>query len=364
MYVCLGSKYYIQYAKEQFLLRWSTLSRLSEYGRKTTVQLIQPYYELDQFLLFVEQNLPLLRSLENRYLTNHKHDTSTRDLFLQRIHQDLFSQWQLPDVIRSSIQTWDDIVTNRSLFLDVSAFSDSSSFPSAPFPLQILDELIGGPRMTFTSRLKATEFDPLLIDFKVQSLLDMSFCALRQRNFKLALTKLNETRSRLDLCQNPLIKSIYWNEIYCEVHLKRHQSSSSSATLASLLSSLVAKELKKMESKIASMTILDQQTAQLNSTYIQLNSQFCRTVIDFLLVQPQAYSKYEQDKKIPPAKHRQLEMYLVVENDLQQADLLIQALFDKCVHILKDNIEKQEVDLQSLSVCSDDEEKRECTLLV
>ncbi|CAF5219224.1 unnamed protein product, partial [Rotaria magnacalcarata] len=61
------------------------------------------------------------------------------------------SQWQLPDVIRSSVQTWDDIVTNRSLFLD------------------ILDELIGGPRMTFTSRLKATEFDPLLVDYKVQS---------------------------------------------------------------------------------------------------------------------------------------------------------------------------------------------------
>ena len=44
--------------------------------------------------------------------------------------------------------------------------------------------------MTFTSRLKATEFDPLLIDYKVQSLLDMSYCALRQRNFKLAFNKI------------------------------------------------------------------------------------------------------------------------------------------------------------------------------
>ncbi len=114
------SKYYIQYAKEQFLLRWSTLSRLSEYGRKTTIQLIQPYYELDQFLIFIEHNLPLLKSLENRYLTNNKNDITTRDLFFERIHKDLLSQWQLPDVIRSSIQTWDDIVTNRSLFLDVS----------------------------------------------------------------------------------------------------------------------------------------------------------------------------------------------------------------------------------------------------
>ncbi|CAF4728225.1 unnamed protein product, partial [Rotaria sp. Silwood2] len=56
------SKYYIQYAKEQFLLRWSQLSRLSEYSRKTTIQLIQPYHELDQFLVFIEHNLPLLKT--------------------------------------------------------------------------------------------------------------------------------------------------------------------------------------------------------------------------------------------------------------------------------------------------------------
>ena len=141
--------------------------------------------------------------------------------------------------------------------------------------------------MTFTSRLKAQEFDPLLIDYKVQSSLDMAYCALRQRNFKLALSKLNDTRTRLDLCRNPLIKSIYWNEIYCDVHLKRHQIQSSSSTLASLLSTLVAKELKKMETKINSLQIIDEQTASLNSTYIQLNSQFSRTVIDFLLAQPQ-----------------------------------------------------------------------------
>ncbi|CAF1316968.1 unnamed protein product [Adineta steineri] len=330
------TKYYIQYAKEQFLLRWSTLSRLSEYGRKTTIQLIQPYYELDQFLVFIEHNLPLLKSLENRYLTNNKNDTTTRDLFLERVHNDLLSQWQLPDVVRSSIQTWDDIVTNRSLFLD------------------ILDELIGGPRMTFTSRLKATEFDPLLIDYKVQSLLDMSYCALRQRNFKLALTKLNETRHRLDLCQNPLMKSIYWNEIYCDVHLKRHQMQSSTTTLSSLLSTSVAKELKKMETKINSLQIIDQQTAQLNSNYIQLNSQFSRIVIDFLLAQPEAYYEYEQDEKIPQAKHKQLEMYLYgLDNNtqqIQQADQLIYELFHKCTSILKENIEKQENDLQNSSI--------------
>ena len=74
-------------------------------------------------------------------------------------------------------------------------------------------------------------------------------------------------------------------KIYCDVHLKRHQVQSSTSTLASLLSTSVAKELKKMEVKIHSLKIIDQQTAQLNSDYIQLNSQFSRTVIDFLLAQ-------------------------------------------------------------------------------
>ncbi|CAF1392236.1 unnamed protein product [Adineta steineri] len=325
------SKYYIQYAKEQFLLHWSQLSRLNEYGRKTTIQLIQPYHELDQFLVFLEHNLPVLKNLENRYLTNNKNDTITRDLFLERIHKDLISQWQLPDVIRSSIQTWDDVVTNRALFLD------------------ILDELIGGPRMSFTSRLKATEFDPILVDYKAQSSLDMAYCALRQRNFKLALTKLNDTRNRLDLCQNPLVKSIYWNEIYCDVHLKRHQIQS---TLSSLLSTFVAKELKKLENKINSLEIIDEHTATLNSTYIQLNSQFCRTTINLLLTQPNSYLEYEHDENISQAKHRQLEMYLYgldnQTNTIQKADLLINELFNKGVHILKNNIDKQETNLQNV----------------
>jgi hypothetical protein len=208
--------------------------------------------------------------------------------------------------------------------------------------------------MTVTSRLKATEFDPILVDYKVQSSLDMAYCALRQRNFKLALSKLNETRHRLDLCQNPLIKSIYWNEIYCDVHLKRHQIQSSTSTLSSLLSTLVAKELKKMETKINSLQIIDEQTASLNSTYIQLNSQFSRTVMDFLLAQPKAYFDYEHDERISQAKHRQLEMYLYgldnQTNNVQKADLLINELFNKSVNILKDNIGKQETDLQTLSV--------------
>ena len=109
-----------------------------------------------------------------------------------------------------------------------------------------------------------------------------------------------------------------------------------------------------MESKINLLKIIDQQTAELNSNYIQLNSQFCRTVIDFLLAQPQCYYNYEQNEKIPQAKHRQLEMYLYgLENNtkqIQQADLLINELFNKSVNILKENIEKQENDLQNFSV--------------
>ena len=314
------SKYYIHFAKEQFLLRWSTLSRLSDYGRKMNIQSIQPYHELDQFLSFIEQNLPLLKSLENRYLTDQTQETNTRDRFLERFHADLLSQWQLPDPIRSSIQTWDDIVTNRGLFLD------------------IVDDLLGGARMSFTCRAKAREFDPIVIDWKVQSALDMADCALQQRNYKLALTKLNETRSRLDQCVNPLLKSIYWNEIYCGVHLKRHQTS-----LPSLLSTLVAKELKKMETKITSLEILDASTARLNSRYNQLNSLFCRTVIDFLLVQPQAYRNYEQDERISPAKHQQLEIYLDQPSaDLMESKNLVHELFHKGVQQLQENISKQE----------------------
>ncbi|CAF4764549.1 unnamed protein product, partial [Rotaria sp. Silwood2] len=107
-----------------------------------------------------------------------------------------------------------------------------------------------------------------------------------------------------------------------------------------------------METKINSLEIMDEKTASLNSTYIQLNSQFSRTVIDFLLAQPNAYYNYENDEKIAQAKHRQLEIYLYGLDDqttnIQTADLLISELFNKSVNILKNNIEKQETDLQNL----------------
>ncbi|CAF4257466.1 unnamed protein product [Rotaria socialis] len=55
---------------------------------RTTIQLIQPYYELDQFLVFIEQNLSLLKILENHYLTNNQDALITRDLFLERMQKD------------------------------------------------------------------------------------------------------------------------------------------------------------------------------------------------------------------------------------------------------------------------------------
>jgi hypothetical protein len=72
---------------------------------ESIIQLIQSYYELDQFLVFIEQNLSLLKTLENRYLTNNQDDLDTRHFYLERIQKDFFSQLEFPDFIRSSIST-------------------------------------------------------------------------------------------------------------------------------------------------------------------------------------------------------------------------------------------------------------------
>ncbi|CAF3545356.1 unnamed protein product, partial [Rotaria sp. Silwood2] len=97
----------------------------------------------------------------------------------------------------------------------------------------------------------------------------------------------------------------------------------------------------------------DERTASLNLAYIQLNSQLSRTVIDFLVAQPKSYFDYGNDNKISQAKHRQLEIYLYGLDDqttnIQTTNLLINELFNKSLNILKNNIEKQETDLQNLS---------------
>ena len=307
------SKYYLHYGKEQFFHPWSTLSRLNDRTRQDNLQWIQPYHELDQFLQFIDQYLPLIKSLAERYAANNAEDQLSADLFFERFHQQLISSWRLPSSTRNSILIWDDVITNRSLFLDV------------------IDDLLGGPRTSFTSRLKSKEFDPILIELKTQAALDMANCALEQGNFKLALTKLTETRARLDQCENAQIKSIDWHEIYCHVHLKRHQTSVSSSTLPSLLSTLVAKELKKLEPKLHTVT-----ATHFHTRYLQLNAQFCRTVIDALLIDPQAYRKYEEDPQISASKHQQLEFYLDHPmRDLKETTNLLSELFRKEIQLFQ-----------------------------
>ncbi|CAF0948619.1 unnamed protein product, partial [Didymodactylos carnosus] len=321
------SKYYIQYAKEQFLSRWSTISRLCEHGRKHTIQYIQAYYELEQFLSFVEQNHPLLKTIQQIFSTN-ENDTDTIRRFQHKLKHDLIEQWQLPDIVRNTIHIWDDIITNRSLFLDV------------------IDDIVSSSTHQSTN-LKIKEFDSLLIDYKVRSSLDLAYCALKQRNYKLATTKLSDTQKKLDFCKQSDLLRLYWHEIYCDVHLKRNQANKTNG-LSSLLDTLVAKELKKMDSKIEKLKVCDEHTAHLNMTYVSLNIQFCRTVIDSLLDQPQSYADYEGDAKLSKTKSKQLEFYLNDSGDSHSTSIaydtnqLISSLFQKCVNTLKSNIQKQE----------------------
>jgi hypothetical protein len=211
----------------------------------------------------------------------------------------------------------------------------------------VIDDLLGGPRMSFTCPLKATEFDSIVIDWKVQSSLDMAYCALQQHNFKLALSKLAQTRPRLDQCRASRMQTIYWHEIYCDVHLKRRPTS-----LSTLLSTSIAKELKKIDGQLESVDIDDQQRATLfRSRSIQLHSQFSRMAIDFLLDQPQAYVNYEHDQSISSTKHKQFEIYLDhPTKDLQQTTNLIEELFYGNIRQLNDNIARQQVHSQHQTV--------------
>ena len=181
--------------------------------------------------------------------------------------------------------------------------------------------------MSLNSRLKTKEFDPILVDWKVQSTLDFADCALEQGNFKLVLNKLNETRSRLDQCENGELKAIHWNELYCHVHLKRHQNSS----LENLFSSLVGKELKKLENKINSFADRnDRQISSFVSRSTKLNSMFARKILNVLLENPDAYRSFERNEQISPGKHQQMEFYLdYPKKNLQDAETLIAELFHR-----------------------------------
>ncbi|CAG2250822.1 PRKDC [Mytilus edulis] len=176
------ARHYSKMAQDKFLQEWCSTDVLIVSSRASRLQVLQPLVELQEFLEFM--------SVESNFNSNVP---STQ----------LLAKWERrnPHVILDSIDTWDDIVTNRNVYLD-----------------HISQKLISCK----TEDSMETDDGDIFLSSKVKLKLLMAESSTTQNNYKLSLNILAETRRQCKELDG--INMLLWSHLYTLTHQKKAQN--------------------------------------------------------------------------------------------------------------------------------------------
>ncbi|XP_076075287.1 DNA-dependent protein kinase catalytic subunit-like [Mytilus galloprovincialis] len=176
------ARHYSKMAQDKFLQEWCSTDVLIVSSRASRLQVLQPLVELQEFLEFM--------SVESNFNSNVP---STQ----------LLAKWERrnPHVILDSIDTWDDIVTNRNVYLD-----------------HISQKLISCK----TEDSMETDDGDIFLSSKVKLKLLMAESSTTQNNYKLSLNILAETRRQCKELDD--INMLLWSHLYTLTHQKKAQN--------------------------------------------------------------------------------------------------------------------------------------------
>ncbi|XP_069123844.1 DNA-dependent protein kinase catalytic subunit-like [Argopecten irradians] len=183
------ARHYTSMAIQRFQQEWSSTDTLMMSSRVNKLQQLQPLVELQEFLDFIshESNFgspgPANRLLE---------------------------RWERrsPDMILDSVRVWDDIVTNRNLYLDHIATRLTSREQNSEDSMEV-------------------DTTDTFLEAKLRLHLQMAESCKDQNNFKLALQILGENKSQCKSSGNAGLW-ISWGLLYTSTHHKKAHSSQTS----------------------------------------------------------------------------------------------------------------------------------------
>ncbi|XP_048248370.1 DNA-dependent protein kinase catalytic subunit-like [Haliotis rufescens] len=180
------ARHYSTMASQKFLQDWSSTDTLMASSRTCQLQRLQPLMELQEFLAF--------RSTESNF-------SSTGPA--QRLAQ----QWERrsPHLLLDTTDTWDDIVTNRNVFLD------------------LICNRLSQQTMKNDSMEEMVEED-MFEDTKLRLKLAMAESARDQNNFTLTLRILRETHGRCKRGGDERLL-VEWSQLYASTHHRKATSS-------------------------------------------------------------------------------------------------------------------------------------------
>ncbi|KAL5017908.1 hypothetical protein ScPMuIL_003630 [Solemya velum] len=196
------ARYYATMAFERFKQDWSSTDTLMSASRTYRLQTLQPLIEMQEFLDFVSQE------------SNFRSKDAARRLV---------SQWEgrSPHAVLDPVGIWDDILTNRTMYLDHISHRLSGLEPDSQDSVDV-------------------DQDDVFARTKLRLRLQMARSCKEQSNFTLTLRILKETNS---ICKrlgddNLLVE---WSQLYASTHHSKVLASGNSwadDVVSSVLSTL------------------------------------------------------------------------------------------------------------------------------
>ncbi|XP_064600499.1 DNA-dependent protein kinase catalytic subunit-like [Liolophura sinensis] len=175
------ARYYTRRARNAFFQDWSSTDDLMSTSRISRLQTLQRLTELQEFLDFmaVESNFtsPLPAA-------------------------SLIRRWErrLPDLVLDPVEIWDDVITNRGVFMN------------------LISQKLSG---LSDSELMETEQDTShFLDTKIRLKLGMARAAREQNNFNLTLKILKQTYKSCKAMKDER-GIVEWNQLYAQTHQKK-----------------------------------------------------------------------------------------------------------------------------------------------
>ncbi len=305
-----AAKYFGHIAIQKYLTEWAAINKSLTQTKIHKLQFLQSIVELNEFLRFIDNN-PSYNSEINTKIEN------------------LITLWSnsMPNVYSDPTSTWDDVITNRCIYYE---FIEDKYYNNSDQDLEMSSfALHNDENERLEEKLKK---DILKKIEKSKVLMKISFAqaAQYQGNFRLALSKLQQTRSIIKSQQSHFADlQIVWMQCYLGTHLARSKSvNNPEEALNMFLNAATLKEILKYDDCKEYSTRKD-----LYQKHQILHAHFCKFLIDSLIRVPDYYEKADEKKRIQLDDYTKLSEATYYEERLNN---LIKLGVDRLSHVQYD----------------------------
>ncbi|XP_054840598.1 DNA-dependent protein kinase catalytic subunit [Eublepharis macularius] len=302
------AKYYINNAMQVFMQNYSNIDSLLHQSRLTKLQSIQALIEIQDFVNFINKPSNIASRASLKRLIN---------IWMNRY----------PDTKMDPMNIWDDIITNRCLFLN----KIQERLPNSH--LEDSMEVDGGGDANYNMEVDSEKEDinSMIRSCKFTMKIKMIESARKQNSFSVAIKLLKDLHRDSKTRGDWLVR---WNHSYCRFSHSRSRSQSSPEQILTVLKTISLLDESKSETVSKDMLILRNQNLLLGTTF--------HIMANALSKDPRCLEQIEQEKA---------RKVLVLSGERpDDIEKVIAGLNMRAFQCFSSSVRKAEEEVQSLSV--------------